>query len=223
MNSKTLRSYLLAGLIVWLPVLITFVVIRFIVDLLDSTMALLPKAYQPEQLFGIYIPGLGVIISLALLLITGLIAKNFLGERLVSFGESLLTRIPLVRSVYNASKQVIETIFASNSQAFRKVVLVEYPRKGLWTVAFLTGSNQLNESFFAAPEHAKKFVLQDPDKALLSVFVPTTPNPTSGFLLMVPKEETIELAMSVDEALKFIISLGVMNPVVTLLPQSSRS
>ncbi len=185
---------------VWLPILVTFVILRFLVDLLDQTMALLPKAYQPEQLFGIHLPGLGVLLSLLLLLVTGIIATNILGQRLVSWSESILERIPLVRSIYNATKQVIQAIFATNSQAFRKVLLVEYPRKDMWSLAFQTGvtNAELNR-------HSKS--------ELISIFIPTTPNPTSGYLMMVPKSDVIELAMTIDEALKFIISLGVMQPL----------
>lgn len=197
MTSKSIRSYLLAGLVVWLPILITMGVLRFIIDLLDNTLALIPKAYQPEQLIGVHIPGFGVILSLLLLVSTGILAANFLGQRLVSWGESILSRIPLVRSIYNAVKQVINTVLSTNSEAFRKVLLIEYPRKGLWSIGFQTGavnteiSNKINEE-------------------MISLFIPTTPNPTSGFLIMIPKKEAIELNMSIDEALKFIISLGVM-------------
>lgn len=197
MKPKSLRSYLLAGLVVWLPILVTFVVLRFIVEILDHTMALLPKAYQPEQLIGMHIPGLGVIISLLLLLVTGVLAANFFGQRLMAWAEALLAKIPLVRSIYNAAKQVIQAIFATNSQAFRKVLLVEYPRKGLWSIAFLTGTSH--------PE-----VTKHTGEEMLSLFIPTTPNPTSGFLLLVPKRDAIELSMTIEEALKFIISLGVM-------------
>lgn len=197
MKSKYLRSYLLTGLVVWLPILVTFVVLRFIIDILDNTMALLPQAYQPEQLLGVHLPGLGVVLSLALLLVTGIIATNILGQRLVIFGEALLARIPLVRSIYNAAKQVIQAVFATNSQAFRKVLLIEYPRKDLWSLAFQTGKT--------SPE-----LCAHTGEEMLSLFVPTTPNPTSGFLLMIPKRDAIELSMTVDEALKLIISLGVM-------------
>ncbi|CDZ78417.1 hypothetical protein BN59_02727 [Legionella massiliensis] len=197
MKSKSLRSYLLTGLIVWLPVLVTFGVLSFIVDLLDRTIALLPYAYQPKQLLGVQIPGVGVVISLVLLLGTGILTTNLLGQRLMAWGEAFLARIPLVRSIYNTAKQVIQAIFATNSQAFRKVLLVEYPRKGLWSLAFLTGSPH--------PELASQM-----GEEMLTIFVPTTPNPTSGFLMMIPKSETVELSMTIDEALKFIISLGVM-------------
>lgn len=199
MNSKSLRSYLLAGLVVWLPILVTMMVLRFIIDLLDHTLALIPKAYQPEQLLGIHIPGFGVILSLALLFLTGLIATNFLGQSLVRWGESLLSRIPLVRTIYNAVKQVLSAVLSTNSAAFRKVLLIEYPRKGLWSIAFQTGTGNLE-------------INEKTKQDMISVFIPTTPNPTSGFIMLIPKQEAIELDMSVDAALKFTISLGVMQP-----------
>ncbi|VEG90109.1 DUF502 domain-containing protein [Legionella spiritensis] len=202
MKSKSIRSYLFAGLVVWLPIVVTFVVLRFIIDILDSTFALLPAAYQPQQLLGTKIPGLGVIFSFVLLIGTGIIATNILGQRIFGWGESILAKIPLVRSIYNASKQVIQAIFSTNSQAFRKVLLIQYPREGLWSLAFLTGSP--GKELFAHTE-----------EEMLSVFVPTTPNPTSGFLMMVPKKDAVEIGMSIDEALKYIISLGVMQPALT--------
>ncbi len=197
MKRKSIRSYLLAGLVVWLPIIVTLIVVRFIVDLLDKSIALLPYAYQPQQLFGLHFPGVGVIFSLLLLFITGLIATNFLGQRIMRWSEAVLDRIPLVRSIYSATKQVMETVFSSNSQAFRKVLLIEYPRKGLWTIAFQTGV-------------ANHEVSEHTGEDMLSVFVPTTPNPTSGFLMMVAKSSATELSMSIDDALKLVISLGVM-------------
>jgi uncharacterized membrane protein len=200
LKSVSLRKYLLAGLVVWLPILATFGILRFIVELLDQTISLLPKAYQPEQLVGFRIPGLGVLLSLLLLGFTGLIATNFLGQRLVVWSEMLLEKIPLVRSIYNASKQVIQAILGTNSQAFRKVLLVEYPRKGMWSMAFQTGVGNPGINDCVGTE-------------MVSIFIPTTPNPTSGFLMMVPKTDVLELSMTIDDALKFIISLGMMQPV----------
>jgi uncharacterized membrane protein len=196
-KSKSLRSYLLAGLVVWLPILVTIGVLRFIIDLLDNTLALIPNAYQPERLLGIHIPGFGVILSLVLLVATGVMATNFFGQRLVSWGESILSRIPLVRSIYNAVKQVMNTVLSSNGDAFRKVMLIEYPRQGLWSLAFQTGV-------------ATKEISTHLNEEMISVFIPTTPNPTSGFLMMIPKRDAIELSMSIEEALKFVISLGVV-------------
>jgi uncharacterized membrane protein len=198
-KGPSFKAYLLTGLVVWLPILVTMGVLRFIIDLLDKTMALIPKAYQPEQLLGYHIPGLGVVLSLLLLLLTGMLATNFFGQRLVRWGEAVLAKIPLVRSIYNAVKQVMNAILSSNSQAFRRVLLIEYPSAGIWSLAFQTGSASLAINTLAGEE-------------LVSAFVPTTPNPTSGFLMMVPKSKVKDLDMSVDEALKLIISLGVMQP-----------
>ena len=196
---KSIRSYLITGLVVWLPILVTFLVVRFIVDLLGQSIALLPADYQPEKLFGINIPGIGVLLSLILLLTTGIIATNFLGQHLMRMSESVLDKIPLVRTIYSSTKQVINAILSTNSQAFRKVVLVEYPRKGLWSIAFQTS--------------ATGFISSDAsNEEMISLFIPTTPNPTSGFLMMVAKSEVRELTMTIDEALKCVISLGVMQP-----------
>ncbi len=197
MKGKSIRSYLLAGLVVWLPIIVTFVVLRFMIDLLDKSIALLPDAYRPEQLFGFHLPGFGVLFSLLLLFVTGLLVTNFLGQHFMRWGEAILDRIPLVRSIYSATKQVMETVFSSNSQAFRKVLLVEYPRKDMWTIAFQTGA-------------ANAEVIAHTGVEMMSIFVPTTPNPTSGFLMMVPKSDAKELSMSVDDALKLVISLGVV-------------
>ncbi len=199
MKNISIRRYLLAGLVVWLPILATFGILSFIVELLDKSISLLPHAYQPQQLLGFRLPGLGVVISLILLLCTGLVATNFFGQRLVIWSELLLDKIPFIRSIYNTSKQVIQAVLGTNSQAFRKVLLVEYPRKGMWSMAFQTGvSNSVVNGHM--------------DTEMVSIFIPTTPNPTSGFLMMVPKSDVLELSMTIDEALKFIISLGMMQP-----------
>ncbi len=193
---KPIRSYILAGLVVWLPILVTFYVIRFIVDLLD---ALLPSKFQPDFLFGYHIPGFGVVLSLSLVIFTGIIATNILGQRLLHMGDVILTKIPLVRTIYYGSQQIIRAVFASNSQAFRKVMLIQYPSQGIWTLAFLTGNVNSEISAFTG------------DEDMLSVFIPTTPNPTSGFLMMVAKKNAVELTMTVEEAMKYIISLGVVS------------
>lgn len=203
LKPKLLRSYLLTGLVVWLPIIVTFVVLRFIVDLLDTTIALIPNQYQPQQWLGVEIPGLGVIFSLLVLIFTGIIATNFLGQRLFSWGEAVLARIPLVRSIYTATKQVIQALFATNSVAFRKVLLIEYPREGLWSLGFLTGNT---------PKWGEQ------KEPMVSVFIPTTPNPTSGFLILVPESQTRPVAMTIDEALTFIISLGVMQTKKDIAP-----
>lgn len=194
-----IKRYLIAGLLVWLPIWVTLVILEFLIRVLDGSLKLLPAQYQPAELLGYDIPGLGVIFALLVIFFTGMIVSNFLGHRLVKLGETILARIPLVRTIYRSTKQVAETIFSSDKQAFRKVLLVEYPRKGMWSVAFQTGKG--SEEINQRTQHD-----------MLTVFIPTTPNPTSGFLMMVPKEDTQELKMTVEEGLKFIISLGMVQP-----------
>lgn len=194
-----LRRYLMAGLLVWLPLGITILVIKMLVDLMDGILLWLPAQYQPEQLLGFNIPGLGVIVVVVVVLGTGVVVANLFGRKLVAIWESLLARIPLVSSVYSAVKQIAETMFSSSGQSFRKVLLVEYPRKGLWTLAFQTGTDS---------GEAQTKTGQD----VVNIYVPTTPNPTSGFFIMVPREDVIELEMSVDEGLKMIISMGSVVP-----------
>jgi uncharacterized membrane protein len=194
-----MRKYVIAGLLVWMPLGITFLVIRAIVGLLDRTLLLLPEMYQPDNLLGVHIPGLGVLLAAVLVLTTGMIVANFLGKRLVVAWEHFLARIPLVRSLYAAIKQIMEAVLSTDAQSFRKVLLIEYPRKGVWSLAFLTSDN-LGE------------VQAKTSSEVISVFIPTTPNPTSGFIIMVPKDDVIELDMAVEDGLKMIISLGVAVP-----------
>ncbi|MCG7984184.1 MAG: DUF502 domain-containing protein [Candidatus Thiodiazotropha lotti] len=193
-----LRRYLVAGLLVWLPLGASYLVVSLLVDWMDRSLLLLPQAYRPETLLGFHIPGLGVLLSLVILFITGLVAANLFGRRLVKLWEALVSRIPLVRSVYSAVKQLVETMFADNGRSFRKVVLVEFPRRGLWTLAFLT-----NEESGPIQE-----VL---GRELVSVYIPTTPNPTGGYFVLLPKEEVRELEMSVDDGLKMLLSMGAVN------------
>jgi uncharacterized membrane protein len=192
--ARAIRQYFIAGLLLWLPILATYVVIRFIVRLMDSSIRLIPLHYQPEQLLGFDIPGLGLILTILLLFFTGLLATNFIGSRIVNFWENVLLRIPLVRSIYSAVKQITEAILHPAGNSFRKVILMEFPRKGIWSIGF-----QTNESFPHAPG----------DENHIMVFVPTTPNPTSGFLMAVPESEVKELPISVEEGLRTIISIGV--------------
>lgn len=194
-----MRKYVIAGLLVWMPLGITFLVIRAIVGLLDRTLLLLPDMYQPDNLLGIHIPGFGVLLAALLVLTTGMVVANFLGKRLIAAWEHLLARIPLVRSLYAGIKQIMEAVLATDAKSFRKVLLIEYPRKGVWSLAFMTSDN-LGE------------VQAKTQSEVISVFIPTTPNPTSGFILMVPKEDAIELDMAVEDGLKMIISLGVAVP-----------
>lgn len=198
-----MRKYLIAGLLFWIPVWITYIVIRFLVDLLDQSLALLPAKYQPEQLIGFKIPGLGLIFTVMVVLLTGILVTNFIGHRLVNVWESMLNRIPLIRSIYHAAKQVISALIQPKSEAFRKVVLVEFPRLGMSAVGFQTSEPMSN-----VPNH----------KNAITVFIPTSPNPTSGFLVVIAKEEVTELTMSVEEAFKFIISVGAIFPSKELHP-----
>ena len=190
---------MIAGILIWLPLGVTVMVVRLFIDMMDRTLLLLPVDYRPEALLGLSIPGFGILLALAIILLTGMIAANLFGRRLVMLWEAILSRIPLVRSVYSSVKQLAETVFSSNGQSFRKVLLLEYPRRGLWTLAFQTGTD-IGE--------AQSRTGQD----VVNVYVPTTPNPTSGFFLMVPREDVQELDMSVDEGLKMIISMGVVVP-----------
>jgi uncharacterized membrane protein len=193
-----IRRYLIAGLLVWVPLIITLVVLRALVDVMDQTLLLLPPAWRPEVLFGFKIPGLGILLSALVVIATGVVVANLLGRKLIGAWESLLGRIPFVRSIYAAVKQVMETLLSSGGQSFRNVLLVEYPRKGLWTIAFQTGTPSGE-------------VQQKTAREVITVFVPTTPNPTSGFVILVPREDVIELDMPVEEALKLVMSLGVLN------------
>ncbi len=194
-----LRRYLIAGLLVWVPLGITIWVLAFLIGTLDQTMLLLPESIRPEALFGFHIPGLGVVLSAAILLLTGAVAANFFGARLIGFWEALLGRIPFVKSIYSSVKQVSDTLLSEKGNAFRKALLVEYPAPGSWTIAFLTGTPASEVATYLPGEH-------------VSVYVPTTPNPTSGFFLMLPRSRVHELDMTVDEALKYIISMGVVAP-----------
>ena len=196
---SALRRYIMAGLLVWLPLGITILVVKMLVELMDRSLLLLPNSYQPELLLGMHIPGFGVILAVLVVLVTGIIVANLFGRKLVALWESLLARIPLVSSVYSAVKQIAETMFSSNGNSFRKVLLVEYPRKGLWTLAFQTGTD-IGEAQCKT------------GREVINIYVPTTPNPTSGFFIMVPKEDMVELEMSVDEGLRMIISMGSVVP-----------
>jgi uncharacterized membrane protein len=194
-----MRKYLIAGLLVWIPLGITFLVVRAVVGFLDKILLWLPATYQPEALLGIHIPGLGVVLAIILVLATGMIVANLLGRRIVAAWEALLARIPIVRSLYAGIKQIMEAVLATDAKSFRKVLLIEYPRKGVWSLAFMT-SDSLGE------------VQAKTTADVISVFIPTTPNPTSGFVLMVPNSDVIHLDMSVEEGLKMIISMGVVVP-----------
>jgi len=196
---SSLRRYLIAGLLVWLPLGVTVLVIKLLVDLMDRVLVVLPHRFHPDYLLGFHIPGLGVVLSVAIVLVTGVVVANLAGRRLVAAWESLLARIPLVRTIYAGVKQIAETVFSEKGTSFRKVLLVEYPRKGLWSLAFYTGT--------AVGEVQEKTAQE-----VVGVFVPTTPNPTSGFFMMIPRADVIELDMSVDDGIKMIMSMGVIIP-----------
>ena len=199
MRGQLIKRYFITGLLIWVPLAITAWVLSLIAEAADQSLRLLPNSVHPHQLLGFDIPGAGVVLTLLIILTTGLLAANFIGQRLVGWWEQLLARIPVVSSIYNSVKQVSDTLFSSSGNAFRKALLIQYPRQGTWTIAFLTGVpggdvvNHLQGDY-------------------VSVYVPTTPNPTSGFFLMLPRSEVIELNMDVDVALKYIISMGVVAP-----------
>lgn len=196
-----MKRYFITGLLVLVPLFITIWVLTTLISLMDQSLLLLPVEWRPEAQLGRAVPGVGAILTLLIIFVTGLIATNFFGRRLILIWEALLGRVPVVKSIYSSVKQVSDTLFSDSGQAFRKALLVQYPREGSWTIAFMTGrpggdvANHLKGEF-------------------VSVYVPTTPNPTSGFFLMMPKAEVVELDMSVDEALKYIISMGVVSPGV---------
>lgn len=195
-----MKKYFVTGLLVWVPLTITVWVLQLVVSTLDQSLLLLPQQWRPSELFGFKVWGFGAVLTLLVVLLTGMIASNFFGARLLRFWEGILNRIPVVKSIYSSVKQVSDTLLGPGGQAFRKALLVQYPRHGSWTIAFLTGQ----------PGGEVQSGLGGGD--FVSVYVPTTPNPTSGFFLMMPREEVIELDMSVDTALKYIISMGVVGP-----------
>jgi uncharacterized membrane protein len=206
-----MRRYLIAGLLVWIPLAITIWVMSLLIDLMDQSLLIVPLRYRSDALLGFHLPGLGALLSIAILLFTGAIAANFFGKRLLFFWESILGRIPIVRSIYGGVKQFSDTLFSPDGKAFRRAVLVRYPHAGAWTVALVTGTPQYEVTDHLGHEQ-------------VSVFVPTTPNITAGFFLIVPRSDTIELQMNVDQALKYIISMGVAEPLRPgIRPESTHS
>ncbi len=196
---KSLQRYLVAGLLVWVPLGVTIFVLKLLVDLMDQTLVLIPPDYRPENVLGFHIPGLGIVLTAAVLLVTGVFAANFFGRHLVGVWESVLQRIPLVRSIYSAAKNFAEIVLTDGNDSFKNVCLIEYPRKGLYSLCFQTSSD-IGE------------VQERTSEECVCVFVPTTPNPTSGLILMVPSKDVIVLDMDVEDALKMVISLGVVVP-----------
>lgn len=195
-----MKRYFLTGIAVLIPLVITLWVLRLIVNTLDQAVILLPASLRPEALLGFSLPGVGILVTLVIVLVVGALASNLLGQKLLVLGEALVARIPLINSIYHGVKQVSDTVFSSSGNAFRQVLLIRYPHNDAWTVAFQTGS--------PSPEIAPH--LGEPH---ISVYVPTTPNPTSGFFLMVPERSVIRLDIPVESALKYVISMGVVDPV----------
>ena len=205
----TLRRWFVAGILVWIPLVITLWVLKLLVDLMDQTLLFLPADYHTDALFGFHVPGMGIILTAAIVLLTGAFAANFFGRRILGLGDQILQRVPVVRSIYGGVKQISDTLFSPEGKAFRRAVLVRYPHQGAWTVALVTGN----------PEHEVASLL---GREQVAVFVPTTPNITAGFFLVVPRSETLELDMSVDDALKYIISMGVAEPALREIPPSRK-
>jgi uncharacterized membrane protein len=195
-----MKKYLITGLLIWIPLVITIWVLKLVVDVLDQSLLLLPTSWHTENLLGVHIPGLGAILTVLIVLLTGLFATNFFGAQLIEIWHDILHRIPVVNSIYSSVKQISDTLFSSSGQAFRKALLVQWPRENMWTIAFLTGT--------PGPGVAR-FLPAD----CLAVYVPTTPNPTGGYFVIVARKDVIELDMSVDQALKYVISMGVVPPL----------
>ena len=196
---KKLRTIIVAGLLVWIPLGLTIFVIKLLIDLLGQTYLLIPPALRPENLIGTEIPGIGVIVAIIVVLLTGLITANYFGNRIVKAWDAFLDRIPLIRSIYSPLKKFSEQVLSDQTQSFSKVLLIEYPRKGIYSLCFQT-SKELGE------------VQNQAGEEMVCVYIPTTPNPTSGYIVLVPQNEVKELKMSVEDALKMIISLGVVVP-----------
>jgi uncharacterized membrane protein len=197
--ARTIRNYLIGGLLVWIPILITFWVLRFLSGILDQSLLLLPPSWRPEAVFGTYVPGVGVVLSLLVLFLTGLLVKNLFGSQMVRGLESLVRRIPVIGAVYGGAKTFSETVLTDKGKSFKQVVMVEFPRKGIYSIGFIT-AHELEEA------QAKTA------QVVTCVFVPTTPNPTTGFLVLVPKDEVTYMDMTVDEAFKMLLTLGVVVP-----------
>jgi uncharacterized membrane protein len=196
------RRYLMSGLLVWLPLLATVLVIRFILDLMDRTELLLPISLRPQALFGINIPGFGAVLAVVVLIATGMLVSNFIGRSVMNLWEELLNRIPFVRAVYGGVKSFSTTILSNKGNSFKKVLLIQYPSERIWSIGFQTAEDiAIINQHFSEPH--------------VCVFIPTTPNPTSGFIVLVPRSAIIELEMSVDAALKMIVTLGVVVPTGT--------
>ncbi len=194
-----LRKWFFAGLLVVVPLAITAWVLQGLLSTLDQTLLILPAKWQPDAILGLHIPGFGVVLALLILLTVGALASNFFGKQLIKWWDTFLNHIPVVRSIYSSVKQVSDTLFSDNGSAFRTAVLVQWPRQNVWTIAFVTGTPGGDVTNHLVGDYC-------------SVYVPTTPNPTGGYFVMLPKEDCITLNMSVDDALKYVVSMGVVSP-----------
>jgi uncharacterized membrane protein len=197
--SEAVKKYFITGLLIWIPLVITIWVLKLVVDVLDQSLLLLPAAWQTENWLGVHIPGLGAILTVVIVFVTGVFATNFFGAQLVELWHEILHRIPVVNSIYSSVKQISDTLFSSSGQAFRKALLVQWPQEGMWTIAFLTGTPGGGVANHLPPDS-------------VAVYVPTTPNPTGGYFVIIARKNVIELEMSVDQALKYVISMGVAPP-----------
>jgi len=194
-----MKKYFITGLLIWIPLAITIWVLKLVVDVLDQSLRLLPAALHTENWLGVHIPGLGAILTVLIVFLTGVFATNFFGAHLVELWHEILHRIPVVNSIYSSVKQISDTLFSSSGQAFRKALLVQWPQEGMWTIAFLTGTPGAGVAKHLPPDS-------------VAVYVPTTPNPTGGYFVIIARKNVIELDMSVDQALKYVISMGVVPP-----------
>ena len=199
--AKALKKYLITGVLVWLPIAVTIWAMTYIISAADRLISLLPESWQPQHFWGFNIPGLGIVAATVVLFVTGVFAANVLGRRILGAWDSLLGRIPVVKSIYSSVKKVSESLLSDSSRSFKTPVLVPFPQPGIWTIAFVSGH---------IPDKLKGSLPQDDD--YISVYVPTTPNPTGGYYIMVKKSNVRELDMSVDQALKYVISLGMVMP-----------
>jgi uncharacterized membrane protein len=197
---RALRNYLIAGMLIWVPVMVTVWVVRFVSGILDQSIVLLPPSWRPEAVFGQYIPGFGIVLALLVLFLTGLLARDLVGDKLIEAIEALIRRIPVIGPVYGGAKTFSETVLTEKGRSFKQVVMVEFPRKGAWSVGFL-----MSEDWQEVRERSG-------GRDMVQVFVPTTPNPTTGFLIVVHRDEIMFLETSVDEAFKMIFTLGVITP-----------
>ena len=194
-----MKKYFITGLLIWIPLAITIWVLKLVVDVLDQSLLLLPAALHTENWLGVHIPGLGAILTVFIVFVTGVFATNFFGAQLVELWHEILHRIPVVNSIYSSVEQISDTLFSSSGQAFRKALLVQWPQEGMWTIAFLTGTPGGGVANHLPPD-------------CVAVYVPTTPNPTGGYFVIIARKNVIELDMSVDQALKYVISMGVAPP-----------